>query len=74
MANFKLKSQPAVMGFTPERLAGFRGPLVMWGFGIGVTVSLFLSSVPIFKRDVLQKVPVLGDYYTDKTPDSDKPF
>ena len=43
-----------------RRLSGFRAPLIVWGVGIGVAVSLFMSSVPLFKKDILQKVPVVG--------------
>ncbi|KII88689.1 hypothetical protein PLICRDRAFT_162015 [Plicaturopsis crispa FD-325 SS-3] len=48
--------------------------LAVWGVG-GATAALFLLSVtPLVKREFLSKVPVLGSYYQDKTPDSDKPF
>ncbi|ESK92889.1 hypothetical protein Moror_9092 [Moniliophthora roreri MCA 2997] len=48
--------------------------LGMWGAGAGAAAVLFLSVTPLFKREVLIKVPVLGNYFEDKTPASDKPF
>lgn len=38
----------------------WRAPLAFWGIGAGAAVSLFLSDVPIFQRDVLKKIPVVS--------------
>ncbi|KAG5645913.1 hypothetical protein DXG03_005060 [Asterophora parasitica] len=48
--------------------------LGIWGVGAGTAALLLLSVTPLVKREVLVKVPVLGGYYEDKTPASDKPF
>ncbi|KAF4614906.1 hypothetical protein D9613_002919 [Agrocybe pediades] len=48
--------------------------LGFWGASAGAAALLFLSVTPLVRREVLQKVPVLGSYYEDKTPASDKPF
>ncbi|KAF5387043.1 hypothetical protein D9615_001650 [Tricholomella constricta] len=48
--------------------------LGIWGVGAGTAALLLLSVTPLVKREFLVKVPVLGDYYEDKTPASDKPF
>ncbi|KAF8797882.1 hypothetical protein BYT27DRAFT_7178051 [Phlegmacium glaucopus] len=48
--------------------------LGLWGVGAGTAALLFLSVTPLVKRELLVKVPVLGSYYEDKTPISDKPF
>ncbi|WWC91825.1 uncharacterized protein L201_006772 [Kwoniella dendrophila CBS 6074] len=74
MPSFLRKSQIGLNGFTPERLRGYTNTLVLWGGAAGFAVSLFLSDVPLFRKDVLIKVPVVGNYFIDKTPDSDKPF
>ncbi|KAL0947396.1 hypothetical protein HGRIS_013509 [Hohenbuehelia grisea] len=50
------------------------GSLGIWGVGAGAAALLVLSVTPLVKREVLVKVPVLGSYYEDKTPASDKPF
>ena len=31
--------------------------LGLWGIGVGAAVSLFMSDVPVFKQDVLLKIP-----------------
>ncbi|KDQ60656.1 hypothetical protein JAAARDRAFT_31626 [Jaapia argillacea MUCL 33604] len=48
--------------------------LGIWGVGAGAAALLFLSVTPVVRNGLLVKLPVLGDYYEDKTPASDKPF
>ncbi|GBE82348.1 predicted protein [Sparassis crispa] len=45
-----------------------------WGVGAGIYVLYLLSVTPLVKRDFLSKVPLVGSYYADKIPASDKPF
>ncbi|KAF8637114.1 hypothetical protein AX17_003018 [Amanita inopinata Kibby_2008] len=46
----------------------------IWGVGLGTAALFFLSVTPLVKREFLSQVPVLGEYYKDKIPASDKPF
>ncbi|CAK9785606.1 hypothetical protein CC85DRAFT_301298 [Cutaneotrichosporon oleaginosum] len=71
---FKIKSQPHFGRITPEFLRPFASSAIFWGAGAGIAVSLFMSSVPLFQKDVLDKIPVVRNYFIDDTPDSDKPF
>ncbi|KAI0797874.1 ubiquinol-cytochrome-c reductase complex subunit-domain-containing protein [Abortiporus biennis] len=48
--------------------------LGLWGAGAGVAALYILSVTPLVKRELLSKVPVVGGYFQDKTPASDKPF
>ncbi|OSD01628.1 hypothetical protein PYCCODRAFT_1436237 [Trametes coccinea BRFM310] len=48
--------------------------LGLWGAGAGVAALYLLSVTPLVKREFLSKVPVLGGYFQDNTPASDKPF
>ncbi|RYC53800.1 hypothetical protein CHU98_g12408 [Xylaria longipes] len=46
------------------------------GFG-GVAlfaVIFFASGIPKVQRDILQKIPVIGDHYIKEIPASDNPF
>ncbi|KAG8863232.1 hypothetical protein FRC20_010847 [Serendipita sp. 405] len=52
----------------------WRPALALWGVGTGVTLSLLLSNTPIFKNDVLTKIPLFGNIWVDNTPAEDKPF
>lgn len=35
---------------------------------------LFMSSVPLFKKDILIKLPVIAPYFEDKTHPADNAF
>ncbi|KAF9239639.1 ubiquinol-cytochrome-c reductase complex subunit-domain-containing protein [Melanogaster broomeanus] len=48
--------------------------LSIWGVGIGTAALFLLSVTPVVKNGLLVKLPVIGNYYEDKTPPSDKPF
>ncbi|KAF9228640.1 hypothetical protein BS17DRAFT_744590 [Gyrodon lividus] len=48
--------------------------LGIWGVGVGTTAVFLLSVTPVIKNGILIKLPLLGSYYEDKTPASDKPF
>jgi hypothetical protein len=48
--------------------------LGIWGVGVGAAGLFLLSVTPVVKNGLLVKVPLLGSYYEDKTPASDKPF
>ncbi|CCM06161.1 uncharacterized protein FIBRA_08400 [Fibroporia radiculosa] len=46
----------------------------LWGVGAGIMALYVLSVTPLVKREFLSKVPLVGGYYEDKIPASDKPF
>ncbi|KAH0830410.1 ubiquinol-cytochrome-c reductase complex subunit-domain-containing protein [Lanmaoa asiatica] len=48
--------------------------LGIWGAGVGTAALFVLSVTPVVKNGLLVKVPLLGSYYEDKIPASDKPF
>ncbi|CAO1632533.1 unnamed protein product [Parajaminaea phylloscopi] len=66
--------QPHVGRFAQENVQKWLMTFGIWGAGLGGAATLFLSSVPIFQHDVLDKIPFVRQYYVDKVPDSDKPF
>ncbi|BGP20898.1 hypothetical protein JCM10213v2_009063 [Rhodosporidiobolus nylandii] len=69
-----LRPGSQVLGFTPAFGAKLIPNLALWGFaGVGALVVVG-SSLPRFRNDILLSIPGLSSYYTDKTPDSDKPF
>ncbi|CAD6586051.1 MAG: hypothetical protein CYPHOPRED_003371 [Cyphobasidiales sp. Tagirdzhanova-0007] len=63
-----------VAGITPSLVVRWIPILSIWGVGAAAGLALYLSDIPKFKNDVLFKVPIVREYFKDKTPDSDKPF
>jgi len=77
MAKLAYKPAPVWAQLGALRLHAVRqapSSFALWGIGAGTAALLLLSVTPLVKREVLVKVPVLGNYYEDKTPASDKPF
>ncbi|KAG8881134.1 hypothetical protein FRB98_004541 [Tulasnella sp. 332] len=70
----KIQPQGAVPASAVHTLKRWVPSLGMWGVGAGTAVALLMSATPLFKNDVLIKIPVIGTYYEDHTPASDKPF
>ncbi|KAI8973518.1 ubiquinol-cytochrome-c reductase complex subunit-domain-containing protein [Mycotypha africana] len=56
-------STPHLAFITPEKLWRVAPSLATWGAGTGAAVLLFGSDVPIMKKDVLTKIPVIGNYW-----------
>jgi hypothetical protein len=46
------------------------------GFGgvAGVFALFFFAEVPRVSKDIMQKVPILGDYFVKEIPPEDNPF
>ena len=46
------------------------------GFGVaaGVFAVFFFGDVPRVRQDILQKLPVIGDYFIKEIPPEDNPF
>ena len=47
----------------------FRPTLAIWGVTLGLGVSLYLSDVPLFQKDVLRKVPVVSEMWLEMCRD-----
>nr|ODO04199.1 ubiquinol-cytochrome c reductase subunit 10 [Cryptococcus depauperatus CBS 7855] len=46
-----------------RRLRFWAPTAAIWGVAAGAAVSFLLSDVPLFQKDVLIKVPMLGTYF-----------
>lgn len=40
----------------------------------GAVVLYFLADVPRIRKDIMQKIPLLGDYFVKEIPPEDNPF
>ncbi|KAI0035736.1 ubiquinol-cytochrome-c reductase complex subunit-domain-containing protein [Vararia minispora EC-137] len=79
MANARyllLKHAPpySVGRFPVNSLKAFTPSLGVWAAGAGTAALFLLSVTPKVKRTLLSKVPVVGTYFEDHQPASDKPF
>ena len=53
----------SLYNFSPIRLKAYGPSLVGWGVCAGFGASLLLESTPIFRNDVLSKIPWAGAYW-----------
>jgi ubiquinol-cytochrome c reductase subunit 10 len=60
--------------FTIGTAKRWSGSATVWGVGVGTALLFLLSVTPKVKNTLLLKVPVVNNYFEDKTPASDKPF
>ncbi|KAG9286539.1 hypothetical protein G9A89_014705 [Geosiphon pyriformis] len=64
----RVKIQPHVFGITPEKARRWAPSVIGFGASTGVLVALFAEAIPRFRRDVLERVPVVGEYWKRKEP------
>lgn len=71
---YRTKHVPNIMGLTPGKI--FRYSAIASGYGVaaGVFVLFFFGDIPRVRKDILQKLPVFGDYFVREIPPEDNPF
>lgn len=53
----------------------FRSPtLTLWGAATGSILFFFADSIPVFKHNFYQKLPIVGQRYDDSVAAEDTPF
>ncbi|KAI1433156.1 ubiquinol-cytochrome-c reductase complex subunit-domain-containing protein [Xylaria sp. CBS 124048] len=70
----KYNFQPNVAGWTMKELSGLGFKAGAFGGVALVTVLFFASGIPRVQKDILQKIPVIGDNFIHEIPASDNPF
>ncbi len=62
------------MGFSIGK--AFRYGSIAAGFGVaaGTFAIFFFGEIPRVRKDILQKVPIIGDYFVREIPPEDNPF
>ncbi|KAF2182850.1 hypothetical protein K469DRAFT_585330 [Zopfia rhizophila CBS 207.26] len=70
----KYKTQFNFHGITASQAA--RYGVLAGGFGgvAGIFALFFFAEVPRVRIDIMQKVPILGDYFVNEIPPEDNPF
>ncbi|KAI0306789.1 hypothetical protein B0F90DRAFT_819582 [Multifurca ochricompacta] len=74
LAYYPTPSTRRLGNFTLDTAKRWSTSLGFWGFGVSTALLFLLSVTPKVKNTLLLKMPVLSNYYEDKTPTSDKPF
>ncbi|KAF3939024.1 hypothetical protein ABW19_dt0206491 [Dactylella cylindrospora] len=70
----KLKNGPHIAGWTFKSIGRLGFQASIFG-GTALLGLLFLAEpMPRIRRDILQKIPVLGPYWIREIPPSDNPF
>ncbi|KAI9487088.1 MAG: ubiquinol-cytochrome-c reductase complex subunit-domain-containing protein [Benjaminiella poitrasii] len=59
----RIVTSPRFAFITPEKLIKVAPHLATWGAAAGSAVLLLGSDVPIIKKDILSKIPVVGGYW-----------
>ncbi|KAJ3067207.1 hypothetical protein HK102_007475 [Quaeritorhiza haematococci] len=56
----------------PQKLKNVLPNLAVWGASAGILLVMFMEPTPIFRRDVLVKVPVAGSFWQHKLEEAEK--
>ncbi|KAI8092244.1 ubiquinol-cytochrome-c reductase complex subunit-domain-containing protein [Gilbertella persicaria] len=59
----RIVSSPHFSFITPEKFVRVAPNLATWGAAAGTAVVLLGSDVPLIKKDILSKIPVVGSYW-----------
>ncbi|KAM0432912.1 hypothetical protein ACHAPT_004617 [Fusarium lateritium] len=70
----KYHAQPNFAGFTVQAATRIGTRLAFYGAPAAVGVLLFANGIPRVQRDILQQIPVLGDFFRKEIHPADNPF
>ncbi|KAJ9137306.1 hypothetical protein NKR23_g9275 [Pleurostoma richardsiae] len=70
----KYQFQPHLFGFTPKSAFGLTVRTGAYGAVALFAVIYYASGIPRVQKDVLQRVPLLRDYFTHEIAPEDNPF
>lgn len=52
----------------------YGGIVAGMGVAAGTFAIFFFGEIPRVRKDILQKVPIIGDYFVREIPPEDNPF
>ncbi|KAM5347914.1 hypothetical protein ACJ41O_007738 [Fusarium nematophilum] len=70
----KYHTQPNLGGYTTQFAFRIGTRLAFYGAPAVVGVLLFVNGIPRVQRDILQKIPFLGPFFTKQIHPADNPF
>ncbi|KAK4505276.1 hypothetical protein PRZ48_003239 [Zasmidium cellare] len=63
-----------VYGVDAKRLIRYGGLAGAFGAAAGIFAIFFFDGVPRVQKDILQKVPIIGNFFVHEIPPEDNPF
>ncbi|KAJ9048408.1 hypothetical protein DSO57_1002824 [Entomophthora muscae] len=51
--------------FTPETVLRWSPALARWGLVSGIGVLYFMEGIPLVRQDVLSKIPLFGNFWSE---------
>lgn len=66
--------QPHLGFLTVERLVLWSPSLMMWGATATIGALLFAEGIPKVRRDILERLPAVGEYWDRPVDPHDSPF
>lgn len=68
--------EPVVIGrhLSLPAAARWAPTLALWGGGALTAVLFMADSIPLYRQNILSKLPVVGSYYDDSIDPEDSPF
>lgn len=70
----RTKHIPNLMGLSLPKAIRYGGVAAGFGIAAGTFALFFFGDVPKVRKDILQKVPVIGEYFVREIPPEDNPF
>jgi ubiquinol-cytochrome c reductase subunit 10 len=68
---YSYKIVPNINGWTVKSFTKLGVTLGSFGAVAGIAVLFIMEGIPRVRRDILQQVPVMGDYWVREIPASD---
>lgn len=62
------------MGFNIPTVAKWAPILGIWGAAAGIGALFLIEGVPRTRKDILSKIPFIGDHWIREIPASDNPY
>ncbi|KAL2349650.1 ubiquinol-cytochrome-c reductase complex subunit-domain-containing protein [Cryomyces antarcticus] len=68
------KVKPNFHGISFDRALKFGITAGSFGAVAGIFALFFFAEVPKVRKDIMQRVPIIGDYFVREIPPKDNPF
>ena len=70
----RIQHLPNFWGLSIPKAMRYGGIAAGFGLAAGSFALFFFGEVPKVRKDILQKMPVIGEYFVREVPPEDNPF